>query len=412
MIPLAETLRPKTYDDVVGQNSVLNLLKQLKNPFSILLWGPPGCGKTTIAKLYAKHFDAQFMTFSGAYSGSAEIKSLLKEIQAMPLINQRRVLFIDEIHRFNKAQQDIFLPYLENGSVTLIGATTENPSFSLNDALLSRLRVFQLQHLDPSHLQTILNRAKQSHNLALTSEADKRLIELSGGDARHFLNLLENLLAVAPEKTLDAGDLEPLIQSRAPKYDKHSDQHYNLISALHKSIRGSDPDAALYWLARMLSAGEDPGYIARRLMRMATEDIGLADPSAVQHVLAAWQGFERLGSPEGDLLLAQAAIYLALSPKSNAAYTAYAKAAAQVKQTAHLDPPKHILNAPTKLMKDHGYGKNYAYDHNCPDGFSGQNYFPEELDRPSYYSPIERGFERDLKKRLEYFEKLRKKLKL
>lgn len=399
MTPLPDALRPTTFDGVVGQEHTVHHLKASiakLQPISILLWGPPGCGKTTLARLYAKAFDPHFLTFSGAYSGSVEIKKLLKEIKDNPLFSKRRAIFIDEIHRFNKAQQDIFLPYIEDGTIILIGATTENPSFSLNDALLSRLRVFQLEPLKDEHLLQILTKTR----LTPTPETTQALLKNSAGDARHFINAIETLLAHNDPS---------LITKRCATYDKNADGHHNLISALHKSVRGSDPDAAIYWLARMLVAGEDPNYIARRLMRMAAEDIGLADPQALTITLNAWQAFERMGPPEGELALAEATIYLALAPKSNATYTAFKAAKSLAQETTHYMPPKHILNAPTKLMKNQGYGKGYIYDHDTESGCSGQNYFPEEIEpSPTFYKPVERGFEREMQKRLLYFSKLKK----
>ncbi len=398
MTPLPDALRPTTFDDVVGQQGAVTHLKASiakLQPISILFWGPPGCGKTTLARLYATAFDPHFLTFSGAYSGSVEIKKILKEIKDNPLFSKRRVLFIDEIHRFNKAQQDIFLPYIEDGTVILIGATTENPSFSLNDALLSRLRVFQLEPLKDEHLLQILAKTP----LKPPPETTQSLLLNSAGDARHFLNAIETLIAHNDPS---------LITKRCAPYDKSADSHHNLISALHKSVRGSDPDAALYWLCRMLAGGEDPNYIARRLMRMAAEDIGLGDPQALTIALNAWQGFERMGPPEGELLLAQATIYLALAPKSNASYIAFKAAQSLAQETTQHMPPKHILNAPTKLMKDQGYGKGYIYDHDTENACSGQNYFPEEIqERPAFYKPVKRGFEREMQKRLAYFSKLR-----
>lgn len=416
MTPLADQLRPLTFGDIVGQDHIIGpeglLTKTLSNghPISILLWGPPGCGKTTIGKLYAKAFDAHFFTFSGTYSGSVEIKKLLKEMKESPLTHRRRILFIDEIHRFNKAQQDIFLPYLEEGSAIIVGATTENPSFALNDALLSRLRVFELNPLKPENTLQILDKALNKAQLNLTSNAKNLLIKNCSGDGRHLLNSVETIQTCAPNSPIDIQTLQKLLTIRPTKYDNHGDSHYNLISALHKSVRGSDPDAALYWLARILSGGEDFNFVARRLLRMASEDIGLADPHALQHVLTAWEGIRRLGPKEGELLLAQATIYLALCPKSNAAYTAYTKAQELAQETTDLPPPKQILNAPTSLMKNHGYGQGYLYDHDQPNAFSGQNYFPPDLPRPSFYSPVPRGFERDLQKRLAYFHSLRSQL--
>ncbi|MCB1068280.1 MAG: replication-associated recombination protein A [Simkania sp.] len=414
--PLAEQLRPEKLSDVVGQdhlvgqNGLLTKIISQKRPLSILLWGPPGCGKTTIARLYAKAFNRTFVSFTGVMNGVAEIKKFIQESESRPLLNNQPILFIDEIHRFNKAQQDIFLPHIEKGTIILIGATTENPSFTINNALLSRLRVLTLESLTPEALEQIITRFEEGQSkIHLTDEAKKGLILMSHGDGRHLLNALENLQTLQ-EGEIDFDTLCSLMQKRPAAYDRHDDQHYNLISALHKSVRGSDPDASLYWLARMLEGGEDPNFLARRLVRMAVEDIGLADPEALTITLSAWQVYERLGSPEGELALAEATLYLALAPKSNAAYTAFKRAQKLASDTSHQDPPKTILNAPTKLMKKLDYGKNYAYDHDTPDGFSGQNYFPEEIKRPSFYKPVKRGFEREMEKRIAYFNSLRAKL--
>ncbi|MCB1074786.1 MAG: replication-associated recombination protein A [Simkania sp.] len=414
--PLAEQLRPEKLSDVVGQdhlvgqNGLLTKIISQKRPLSILLWGPPGCGKTTIARLYAKAFNRTFVSFTGVMNGVAEIKKFIQESESRPLLNNQPILFIDEIHRFNKAQQDIFLPHIEKGTIILIGATTENPSFTINNALLSRLRVLTLESLTPEALEQIITRFEEGQSkIHLTDEAKKGLILMSHGDGRHLLNALENLQTLQ-EGEIDFDTLCSLMQKRPAAYDRHDDQHYNLISALHKSVRGSDPDASLYWLARMLEGGEDPNFLARRLVRMAVEDIGLADPEALTITLSAWQVYERLGSPEGELALAEATLYLALAPKSNATYTAFKRAQKLASDTSHQDPPKTILNAPTKLMKKLDYGKNYAYDHDTPDGFSGQNYFPEEIERPTFYKPVKRGFEREMEKRIAYFNSLRAKL--
>lgn len=402
MIPLSEKLRPKTLSEVFGQQYLLETVKQViqkGRPLSFLLFGPPGSGKTTIARLYAQSFQLPFVQLSAVFNSTTELKKILKESQETPLFNRQTLIFVDEIHRFNRAQQDIFLPFLEDGSLILVGATTENPSFVLNNALLSRLRVLKLEPLEPASLDQIIQHYESTvQPLNITVEQRQTLIAHAQGDARHLLNMIENLEQGLP------------IQKKPPLYDRHQEGHFNLISALHKSIRGSDPDAALYWFARMLEGGEDPLYLGRRLIRMASEDIGLADPEALAMALNGWNVYNMLGSPEGELALVQVVLYLALCPKSNAAYVAYGDARKKAADTGHLDPPKHILNAPTQLMKDFGYGEEYQYDPDTPYGFSGQDYFPKEIGRQSFYKPVERGFEREMKKRLDYFEKLRRHL--
>lgn len=366
--------------------------------------------KTTIARLYAKAFDLPFVILSAVFNSAAELKKILKEGEETPLFRRQTIVFVDEIHRFNRAQQDIFLPFLENGTIILIGATTENPSFSLNNALISRLRVLTLNTLSPDSLDQILQRFETKVKpLHLSFEARSYLISQSQGDGRHLLNLIENLNRCPPE----SGELAAIassLQKKTSLYDKSGEGHYNLISALHKSIRGSDADAALYWFARMLDGGEEPLFIARRLIRIASEDIGLADPQALQLAIQGWNAYHMLGSPEGELALAQVVIYLALSPKSTATYVAYGKARKIATETGHMSPPSHILNAPTSLMKDMGYGKNYVYDPDTALGFSGQNYFPEGVQEKNFYCPVERGFEREMKKRLDYFNSLRCRL--
>lgn len=414
-VPLSEKLRPKLLSDLVGQDHLMSdesFLKQLienKQPLSILLWGPPGCGKTTLARIYGKSLTNDFHQFSAVSTSISDIKAIFKESEKTPLFNPYTVIFLDEIHRFNKSQQDLFLPLLESGKLILIGATTENPSFSLNNALLSRMRVFTFKALGPKDLYKIIERFENSHKpLPINEKAKDFLINISSGDGRYLLNMIENIQLIQTSSLLGVDQLKKFLQKRAPLFDRQGDAHYNLISALHKSIRGSDPDGALYWLTRILNGGEDPLYIGRRLIRAASEDIGLADPKALNICLDAFKTYQILGSPEGEIALAQAVIYLSLAPKSNACYTAFKKALAAAKKTSQLSPPLHILNAPTPFMKEEGYGKDYQYDHNLPDQFSGQNYFPEEMkERPSFYDPHEIGQEREMKKRLGYFKELR-----
>jgi putative ATPase len=415
--PLAELIRPKTLDEVVGQDHLLGdsgvLTRTIKSevPLSFVLWGPPGVGKTTIAILYAKAFNAKFISFSAVLSGVADLRKIVKDAQDLSLLQQQTVLFVDEIHRFNKAQQDAFLPHLEKGTFILIGATTENPSFSLNNPLLSRLRVLTLHTLDDVALENILLRyEKIKSDLPLDEEARSFLIKLSQGDGRYLLNVVESIENMEIHKKFDIKSLEEVLQKRSAHYDRGGEAHFNIISALHKAVRGSDPDAALYWFSRMIAGGEDPMYLARRLIRMASEDIGLADPQALCQAIAARDAYSMLGSPEGDLALAQSVLYLALAPKSNSVYSAYAQSLSLAQHTTHLPPPKHILNAPTKLMKDLGMGEGYIYDHETPNGFSGQNYFPDGIKRQHFYSPVERGFEREMLKRQKFFSNLRENL--
>ena len=413
--PLADRLRPETIRDVVGQDHLLGDEGPIGRMISsgrlasMVLWGPPGCGKTTIARLLALETELEFEPLSAVFSGVADLRKVFERASARRAGGRGTLLFIDEIHRFNRAQQDGFLPYVEDGTVTLIGATTENPSFEINPALLSRSQVFVLNRLDDHALEELLVRGEaiEGRTIPVDDDARRSLKAMADGDGRYLLNLAEELFALNREVPLDTAALIETVQKRAPLYDKSQEGHYNLVSALHKSIRGSDVDAALYWLARMLVGGEDPRFIARRLARAAVEDIGLADPQALPQALAAWEAYERIGSPEGDLALAQCTIYLASAPKSNAAYNAFGEAMRSAKETGSLMPPKHILNAPTGLMKDIGYGAGYEYDHNAEDGFSGQDYFPDHIDRQTYYRPVERGFEREIAKRLEYWSKLR-----
>ena len=415
--PLADRLRPKTLAEVIGQDRVLGdegpLGAMLKagSLSSLVLWGPPGVGKTTIARLLAAATALSYVQISAIFTGVPDLRKVFEAARIRRQNGQGTLLFVDEIHRFNKAQQDGFLPYMEDGTILLVGATTENPSFELNAALLSRAQVIVLERLSLADLERLAQRAEQDlgRALPLKGEAREALLEMADGDGRALLNLIEQVAAWKLDTPIDRDRLAQRLMRRAAKYDKSGEEHYNLISALHKSVRGSDPDAALYWFARMLEGGEDPRFLARRITRMAIEDIGLADPQAQEVCLQSWQTYERLGSPEGELALAQAVVYLALAPKSNAVYVAYKAARAAARDTGSQPPPKHILNAPTKLMKDIGYGADYAYDHNAEDGFSGQDYFPEGMKRPVLYLPPERGFERELKKRIDYFAKLRAK---
>jgi len=414
--PLADRLRPRALDEVVGQDHLLaadgTLTRMLARGSlaSLVLWGPPGVGKTTIARLLAARANLHFVQISAVFSGVADLKRVFQEAAARRRTGDGTLLFVDEIHRFNRAQQDGFLPVVEDGTITLIGATTENPSFELNGALLSRCQVLVLRRLDDAALEQLLARAEQElgRPLPLTAEARTALRAMADGDGRYILNMAEQIGALpADTADLDPTALSALLARRAALYDKDREEHYNLISALHKSLRGSDPDAALYWFARMLAGGEDPRYIARRLTRFAAEDIGMADPNALPQALAGWETYERLGSPEGELALAQVVVYLGTAPKSNALYTAYGAAKASAKATGSLMPPAHILNAPTKLMKDLGYGAGYAYDHQAEDAFSGQNYFPDDMPREQFYQPRGRGFEREIAKRLDYWARLR-----
>ena len=418
--PLADRMRPENIGDVVGQDHLLGADAPLRrmidtgNISSFILWGPPGCGKTTLAKILANNGKLHFVALSAVFSGVSDLRKAFSEAEHRRQYGQGTLLFVDEIHRFNRAQQDGFLPYVENGTVVLVGATTENPSFELNSALLSRCKVFVLKPLSEDAINALILRAEDimKRPLPLTAEAREKLTGLADGDGRYFINLMETVYDLArPGETLDVETMLNVVQQRSPMYDKDREGHYNLISALHKSLRGSDCDAALYWMARMIAGGEDPRYILRRLTRFAVEDVGLADPMALQTAIAAWDAYERLGSPEGDLAITNLVIFLATCPKSNAAETAHIAAAKAAAEFSSLTPPAHILNAPTKLMKDIGYGKGYIYDHDTADGFSGQDYFPEKMGRKVFYKPFERGFEREISKRLAYWQKLRDELK-
>ena len=416
--PLADKLRPAKLSDVVGQDHLVGVDGTLTRMLasgripSIILWGPPGTGKTTIARLLAGETGLVFEQMSAIFSGVADLKKAFEQARMRREQGRSTLLFVDEIHRFNKSQQDSFLPYVEDGTITLVGATTENPSFELNGALLSRAQVLVLNRLDEVALDALIGRAEIFEKRALPLDVDARasLLAMADGDGRYFLNLVEEIFASVPEDALPLSSeaLGKAVSKRLPLYDKAADGHYNLISALHKSVRGSDPDAALYYLARMLNAGEDPLFIARRLVRMANEDVGLADPEAVKQALAAKDVYDFLGSPEGELALAQATVYIATAPKSNALYNAFKAAMGAAKETGSVAPPKIILNAPTKLMKEQEYGSGYQYDHDQPEAFSGQNYFPDSLGRREFYQPVERGFEREVKKRLDYWAKLRR----
>ena len=413
--PLADRLRPRALDEVVGQDHLVGPAGTLTRMLgrgslaSLILWGPPGVGKTTIARLLASQAGLEFVQLSAVFSGVADLKRVFEEATKRRRLGEGTLLFVDEIHRFNRAQQDGFLPAVENGTVTLVGATTENPSFALNGALLSRCQVLVLKRLDDAAMERILERAEITlgRRVPLDDDARGTLRAMADGDGRYLLNLAEQLAAVEDPTPMDTSALSELLSKRAALYDKDREEHYNLISALHKSLRGSDPDAALYWYARMLAGGEDPRFIARRLVRFASEDVGLADPQALVQALAGWETYERLGSPEGELALAQVVLYLGTAPKSNAAYKAIGAAMRAAKATGSLMPPQHILNAPTKMMKNLGYGAGYAYDHDTEDAFSGKNYFPDGMARQNFYNPRDRGFERELGKRLDHWSKLR-----
>ena len=415
--PLADRLRPRNLGDVIGQEQVLGpegplgVMLASGSLSSLIFWGPPGVGKTTIARLLADETDLHFIQISAIFTGVPELRKVFEAAKMRRQNGKGTLLFVDEIHRFNKAQQDGFLPYMEDGTILLVGATTENPSFELNAAVLSRSQVLVLERLSLADLERLAQRAEGEldRKLPLDGLAREALLEMADGDGRALLNLIEQVAAWKVDGKLDTDALTTRLMKRAAKYDKSGEEHYNLISALHKSVRGSDPDAALYWFARMLEGGEDPRFLARRITRMAVEDIGLADPQAQTICLHAWETYERLGSPEGELALGQAVTYLALAPKSNAGYAAFKNAMRAAEKTGSEPPPKHILNASTSLMKDIGYGDGYAYDHDAEDGFSGQNYFPETMKRGVYYTPVDRGFERELKRRVDYFAKLREK---
>ncbi len=415
--PLADLMRPQTTNDVIGQKNLLGengLIRRMvdnKKLSNLILWGPPGCGKTTIARALANSVDMDFVPMSAVFSGTSDIKKAMDAARMNMNLGRGTLLFIDEIHRFNKTQQDTLLPYLEDGTVVFIGATTENPSFNLNNALLSRCHIGVLQPLSTEDLLTLMSRAEEftGQTLPLDTAARTHLAQMADGDARFLLNTVEYLLNANFTEPLSPDALDSAVQKRAPLSDRHGDEHYNLISAVHKSLRASDTDAALYWTARMMTSGQDPMYIFRRLTRFAVEDVGLADPNALQVAIAAWNAYERLGSPEGDLALTQLVIYLGTAPKSIGNYRAQKAAYACARETGSLMPPKNILNAPTKMMKDLGYNAGYIYDPDTANGFSGQNCFPEKLGRQKFYEPVERGFEREIKKRLEYWESLRKK---
>jgi putative ATPase len=416
--PLADRLRPKTLGEIVGQEHLtgaegaIGRMVAARRLASMILWGPPGTGKTSIARLLADAVGLRFVAVSAVFSGVADLKKIFAEARTAARAGQKTLLFVDEIHRFNRAQQDGFLPYVEDGTVTLVGATTENPSFEINAALLSRCQVLILRRLDHDALEELLERAEglEERSLPLTPEAREALIASADGDGRFLLNQVETLFSIEIGEALSPSDLSELLHRRVPVYDKDREGHYNLISALHKSIRGSDPQAALYYLARMLVAGEEPLYLLRRLTRAAVEDVGMADPNALLQCLAAKEMYDFLGSPEGEIGIVQACLYVASAPKSNATYVAHKKAVRSAEETGSLMPPMHILNAPTKLMKKVGYGKGYAYDHDAKEGFSGQDYWPEGMERQAFYEPSDRGFEARVKERLDYWEQRRKQL--
>ena len=416
--PLADLMRPNTIDEVIGQTNLLGengLVRRMvdnQRLSNLILWGPPGCGKTTIARALANSVDMDFVPMSAVFSGTSDIKKAMDAARMNRDIGRNTLLFIDEIHRFNKTQQDTLLPYLEDGTVVFIGATTENPSFNLNNALLSRCHIGVLSGLSSEDLLTLISRAEKflDTKLPLTNDARTHLAQMADGDARFLLNTIEYISNANFKTDLTPDTLDSAVQKRAPLSDKSGDEHYNLISALHKSLRASDTDAALYWAARMMTSGQDPMYIFRRLTRFAVEDVGLADPNALQIAIAAWSAYERLGSPEGDLALTQLVIYLGTAPKSVGNYRAQKAAYAAARATGSLMPPRNILNAPTKMMKDLGYNAGYIYEPDTASGFSGQNCFPESMGRQKFYEPVERGFEREIKKRLEYWDTLRQKL--